>query len=57
MGDTKRDQINISFPKGWKEKLERLAREISIKEDKTINHLDLIRKAVKERYNLDNNEK
>jgi len=51
-------QINISIPKNWFIQLERLARMLSVEEDKTITHIDLIRDALKEKYNLtdDNNE-
>lgn len=45
-------QINVSLPKPWLEQLERLARLFSVEEDKTLSHLDLIRDAIKEKYNL-----
>lgn len=46
-------QINISIPSDWKEELERLARIYSVEEDATISALDLMRRAIKEKYNLD----
>lgn len=46
-------QINISIPSDWKEELERLARIYSVEEDATISTLDLMRRAIKEKYNLD----
>jgi hypothetical protein len=45
-------QINVSIPKEWFEQLERLARLYSVEEDRTLTHLDLIRNALKEKYNL-----
>jgi hypothetical protein len=45
-------QLNVSLPKPWFEQLERLARLFSVEEDKTLSHLDLIRDAIKEKYNL-----
>lgn len=49
----KSTQINISLPEHWKVELERLARVFSVEEDKTLTHLDLVRRAIKEKYNLD----
>ena len=48
----KNTQINISLPKEWKEELEKLARVFSVEEEKTITYLDLIRRALKEKYEL-----
>ena len=45
-------QINIVLPKEWKEELERLARVYSVDEEKTLTYLDLIRRAIKEKYGL-----
>ena len=45
-------QINIALPKEWKEKLERLARVYSVDEETTLTYLDLIRRAIKEKYGL-----
>ena len=46
-------QINIAFPKEWKEELERLARVFSVEEENTLTYLDLIRRAIKEKYRLE----
>ena len=46
-------QINIALPKEWKEKLERLARVFSVEEEITLTYLDLIRRAIKEKYGLE----
>ena len=47
-------QINISIPSEWK-KLENLARIYSVEEGETLTHLDLMRRAIKEKYELDDN--
>ena len=50
-------QINIALPKEWKGKLEKLARIFSVEEESTLTYIDLIRRAVKEKYGLeDKNE-
>ncbi|NLX91621.1 MAG: hypothetical protein GXZ07_08570 [Firmicutes bacterium] len=46
-------QINISIPQSWKTELENLARIYSVEEEKTLTYLDLIRRAVKEKYRLE----
>ena len=43
-------QINISIPQNWKEELENLARIYSVEEEKTLTYLDLMRRAIKEKY-------
>jgi len=50
-------QINISLPREWKEELERLARVFSVEEENTLTYLDLIRRAIKEKYGLEEIEK
>jgi len=45
-------QINVSIPKNWKSELERLARVFSVEEDTTLTHVDLIRRAIQEKYSL-----
>ncbi len=50
-------QINIALPKEWKEELERLARVYSVDKEKTLTYLDLIRRAIKEKYGLFKEEK
>ena len=53
----RRMQINVSIPPYWKPQLEHLAREISYMEDRTIRYQDLIRRAIKEKYNLSDDVK
>ena len=45
-------QINISVPKIWKDELERMARIYSVEEENTLTYLDLIRRAIQEKYEL-----
>ena len=45
-------QINISIPNEWKTELENLARIYSVEECKTIIFLDLMRRGIKEKYQL-----
>lgn len=49
-------QINISIPVDWKTQLENLARVFSVEEEITLTYLDLIRRAVQEKYELNDNE-
>ena len=49
-------QINISIPENWKDELENLTRIYSVEEEKTLTYLDLIRRAIQEKYELSNNE-
>ena len=51
--EMKNVQINISLPLLWKKELENLARIYSVEEEKTLTYLDLIRRAVKEKYRLE----
>lgn len=46
-------QINITIPEQWKKELKNLARIYSVEEEETLTYLDLIRRAVKEKYDLD----
>ena len=48
-------QINISIPTEWKKELENLARIYSVEEGKTITFLDLMRRGIKEKYQLGEN--
>ena len=54
MARPKRDnvQINISIPIEWKTELENLARIYSVEEGKTITFLDLMRRGIREKYQL-----
>ena len=45
-------QINISIPAEWKEQLENLARIYSVEEGTTITFLDLMRRGIREKYQL-----
>ena len=45
-------QINISIPIEWKKELENLARIYSVEEGETITFLDLMRRGIKEKYQL-----
>lgn len=49
-------QINISIPEEWKDELENLARIYSVEEEETLTYLDLMRKAIQEKYELTNDE-
>ena len=53
MTKKKNVQINISIPSNWRDELERLARIYSVEEEKTLSFLDLMRRAIKEKYDLD----
>ena len=48
----KNTQINISIPVEWKKELENLARIYSVEEGKTITFIELIRRGIKEKYQL-----
>jgi len=52
----KNAQINFTFPEVWKSQLENLARIYSVEENKTLTMHDLIRRAIKEKYELSNDE-
>ena len=45
-------QINISVLVEWKRELENLARIYSVEEGKTVTFLDLMRRGIKEKYQL-----
>lgn len=49
-------QINIAIPTHWKMQLENLARVYSVEEETTLTYLDLIRRAIQEKYALNANE-
>jgi len=46
-------QINISIPDNWKKELENLARIYSVEEEITLTYLDLVRRAIQEKYGLE----
>lgn len=45
-------QINITIPAVWKDQLENLARIYSVDEGRTVTFLDLMRRGIKEKYQL-----
>ncbi|MCK8827434.1 hypothetical protein MWH25_06715 [Natroniella acetigena] len=49
-------QINISIPENWKDEIENLARIYSVEEESTLTYLDLMRRAIQEKYELDSDE-
>lgn len=53
---TKNTQINLSIPEHWKGDLENLARIFSVEEENTLTFHDLIRRAIQEKYGLDQDE-
>ncbi len=50
-------QINISIPAVWKEQLENLARIYSVEEGKTVTFLELMRRGIQEKYQLEDENK
>ena len=46
-------QINISIPETWKKELENLVRIYSVEEETSLTYLDLIRRAIQEKYVLE----
>lgn len=46
-------QINISIPSTWKIQLENIARLESAEQGKNITMLDLMRRAIKEKFQLE----
>jgi hypothetical protein len=47
-----RRNLNISIPAEWKFELENLARIYSVEEGRTVTFLDLMRRGIKEKYQL-----
>ena len=45
-------QINIALPQQWKTEMDRLARIYSVDEETTLTYLDLMRRAIQEKYEL-----
>ncbi|GAB6137126.1 hypothetical protein [Halanaerobaculum tunisiense] len=45
-----------SIPEEWKNELENLVRIYSVEEETTLTYLDLMRRAIQEKYGLDSNE-
>jgi len=46
-------QTNMSISQHWKKQLEQLARIESVKEEKNVSYLDMMRRAIAEKYNLE----
>lgn len=46
-------QVNITISFEWKQSLENLARIYSVEEGKTITFLDLMRRGIQEKYQLE----
>lgn len=46
-------QVNITIPLEWKQSLENLARIYSVEEGKTVTFLDLMRRGIQEKYQLE----
>jgi hypothetical protein len=49
---SKNTQVNVTMPNEWRERLERMARIFSVEADKDLTFHDLIRTAVQEKYDL-----
>lgn len=49
-------QINIAIPATWKNQLENLARIYSVEEGKTVTFLELMRRGIKEKYQLEEDD-
>jgi len=46
-------QVNMKMPKRWREILEQLARECSLKEKRDITYIDMIRRSISKDYRLE----
>ena len=46
-------QVNISIPKAWKDQLENLARIASVEEGENITFIELMRRGIQEKYQLE----
>lgn len=53
MKRTKNTQVNIAIPITWKEQLDALARIESVEAEKTITFQELMRQALKEKFQLE----
>ena len=49
-------QINISISENWEDELENLVRIYSVEEESTLTVLNLMRRAIQEKYELDSDE-
>ena len=46
-------QVNIAIPVGWKQELENTARILSVEEGRTVTFQELMRTAIKEKFQLE----
>ena len=46
-------QVNISIPSAWKNELDNLALIYSVEEGKTVTSMDLMRRGIQEKYQLE----
>lgn len=53
MGAPDKTQVNITIPTEWKKELENLARIYSVEEGKTVTFLDLMRRGIQEKFQLE----
>ena len=53
---TNNTQVNMAIPSAWKYQLDNLARIFSIEESRTVTSLELIRRAVAEKYQLEDKD-
>lgn len=49
---SEKKQVNVTIPAPWQTQLKRLARIYSVEEERTLTYQDLIRQAVQEKYEL-----
>lgn len=56
MKRTKNTQVNIAIPTEWKKQLDALARIESVEAEKTITFQELMRQAIKEKFQLEDPE-
>lgn len=47
------EQINLRLSKEWIQRLKQIARQEAREQDKDINYIALIKRAIKEKYNLE----
>lgn len=48
----KKVQVNITIPQEWKQQLEATARIYSVNEGRTVTFLELMRRGIREKYQL-----
>ncbi len=50
---TRNVQVNIAIPAVWKQQLENLARIYSVEEERTVTFQELMRRGIKEKFQLE----